>query len=47
MYTIEQIRRTVQDLAQIFDGEQLSALDLATLVLVPSKPAPEQQTFHL
>jgi len=26
--------RTVQDLAQVLDGEQLSALDLAALVLV-------------
>jgi hypothetical protein len=34
--------RTVQDLAQVLDGEQLSAFDLTALVLVASKPAPEQ-----
>jgi hypothetical protein len=40
-------RRTVQDLAQLFDSQKPSALDIPALVLVASEPAPEQQTFYL
>jgi hypothetical protein len=32
---------TIQNLAQVFDGEQLPTLDLTTIMLVASKPAPE------
>lgn len=38
---------TVQDLAQVLDREQLSALDLAALALVAAQPAPEEQDLDL
>ena len=38
---------TVQDFAKVLNREQLSALDLATLVLVATEPAPEEEDFDL
>jgi hypothetical protein len=40
-------KRTVQDLAQLFDSQKSSTLDLTAIVLVTSEPAPEQQALYL
>lgn len=38
---------TFQDFAQLFDSEQPASLDLASIVLVPAQPAPEEESFYL
>ena len=40
-------QRTLQDLAQLFDGEQPPCLDLASIVLVAAQPAPEEKALYL
>ena len=40
-------RRTLQQPAQLLDGEEPSRLDVAALVLVAAQPGPEEESLRL
>ena len=40
-------KHTLEDLAELLDGQETAALYLATIVLVAAEPAPEQSALAL